>query len=144
MSIKLRSAVVLVGTYFVTNASFAEPNKVLYELQERCGRQASETFKMEHGSNVTNTSEGQTVANYENHYNARLNKCFYLEIAMIFPRTKDRKMSTSLRLFDLHENREFGSYFRFDGGPVMQCAVDEKSCGTEQEWRALTKPFMED
>ncbi len=144
MSIKQASVVALVGAYFFTNASYAEPNKVLYELQERCGKQASETFKKEWGANFSNTSEGQTVANYENHYNTRLNKCFYLEMALTFPGTKDRKTSTSLRLFDLHENREFGSYFRFDGGSVMQCMVGETSCRTEQEWRALTKPFMEE
>jgi len=44
MSIKQASVVALVGAYFFTNASYAEPNKVLYELQERCGKQASETF----------------------------------------------------------------------------------------------------
>ena len=54
---------------------YAEPNKVLYELQERCGRQAADTFKKEIGGNITDTSQGQMVANLENHYSARLNKC---------------------------------------------------------------------
>jgi hypothetical protein len=126
----------------------AEPNKVLYELQERCGKQAADTFKKEMGDNITNNNDGgQTIANFENHYNARLNKCFYLERAMIIhPRAKERKASTSLRLFDLHENREFGSYFQFDPplGLVMQCEVGSTSCHSEQEWRALAKPFLED
>jgi hypothetical protein len=121
----------------------AEPNKVLYELQERCGKKASDTFKNEVGTNITKTSEGGTmISNYENHYNGRLNKCFYLQSATIIP--KDRNTSRSLQLFDLHENREVGTYFSFDKGSVMQCQVGNEFCHTEQEWRALVKPFMED
>jgi hypothetical protein len=143
-----RNIAFVFGGLCLLGAAYAEPNKVLYELQERCGRQAADTFKKEFGANVTNTKEGQTVANFENHYNARLNKCFYLESSLIVPTKdrKDRKSSTILRLFDLHENREFGSYFQFDApsGQVMQCEVGGTSCRSEQEWRALAKPFLED
>jgi hypothetical protein len=55
---------------FSTYAS-AQPNKELYELQERCEKQAAEVFKREY-TNVLNTEHGQTLFNYENHYSARI------------------------------------------------------------------------
>src|SRR5262249_44713289 len=135
----------IISVSALSNSSYAEPNKVLYELQERCAKHASDTFKKEIGGNVTKTNDGETmIGNYENHYSGRLNKCFYLETTTILHKTKDRKLSKSLRLFDLHENREVGTYFQFDGSPPMQCTVGDGSCRTEQEWRVLVKPFMED
>jgi hypothetical protein len=62
------AAVLLVGT-----VSHAQPNK------ERCGKQAAEVFAKRWGSGVKNSVAGQSVAEYLNHYNSRLNKCIYLE-----------------------------------------------------------------
>ena len=50
----------------------AQTNKQLYELQERCGKRAAEVFKREYSP-----AHGQMTFNYENHYSARLNKCFF-------------------------------------------------------------------
>lgn len=145
MSIKQIILPAIASVSVLSNGSYAEPNKVLYELQERCGKHAAETFKKEIGGNITKTEDGNTmIGNYENHYSARLNKCFYLEITSIMPKAKDQKPSKSLRLFDLHENRELGTYFRFDGSPPQLCTVGDGFCRTEQEWRLLAKPFMED
>ena len=79
MNTKLGTLVCFATVLLLLSATRAEPNKVLYELQERCGKQASETFQKEWGANVVNTKDGQTLANFENHYNAHLNKCIYLE-----------------------------------------------------------------
>jgi hypothetical protein len=88
----------------------AQPNRELYELQERCGRQAKETFKKEWGANVVNSGNLQMTANYENHYSPRLNKCFYLEISTSYERKSNKATSLkSLRLFDLNENKEYAT-----------------------------------
>ena len=108
-----------------------------YELKERCGRQAAETFKKEWGSNVVNNKNGQTVANFESHYNARLNKCFYLEISKTYER--GQKPWKSLRLFDLLDNKEYATFIE-----GLACEVRDRSCTAEAEWRELIKPFMED
>jgi hypothetical protein len=51
-----------------------------------------------------------------------------------------------LRLFDLNDHKEIGSYIGQLGiqGPVRRCVLQEKQCASEEEWRALIKPFMEE
>ncbi|MBI2748638.1 MAG: hypothetical protein HYX43_04660 [Burkholderiales bacterium] len=49
-----------------------------YELSERCGKTASEEFRREWKNGIVNTETGQMTAGYANHYNSKLNKCFYL------------------------------------------------------------------
>ena len=46
--------------------------------------------------------------NYENHFSQRLNKCLFLEILVV---VEKGKWSKQMRLFDLNENKEYGSYF---------------------------------
>jgi hypothetical protein len=98
-------------------------------------------------SPVPKTEHGQMIVNYENHYNARLKKCFFLEIANTYER-KEGKPTTSkiMRLFDLNDNKQYGIYmsgFSIDG-PPFGCEVQDKGCRSESEWRQLLKPFMED
>jgi hypothetical protein len=123
----------------VSSTAWGQPDKVIYELKERCGRQAAETFNKEWGSNVVNSKDGQTVANFENHYNARLNKCFYLEISTTYER--DKKPLKSFRLFDLLDNKEYATFIE---GFLMHCQVGDRFCTSEAEWRELIRPFMED
>ena len=93
-------------------------------------------FLIEHG-------RFQQPSSYENHYNSRLNRCFYLEAFLLHG--NEPSLTRMMRLIDLHDNREIGRYSKsltndFD----MACQVQEKQCKTEAEWRALIKPFMED
>jgi hypothetical protein len=69
----------------------AQPNKQLSELQERCSRQAAEAFQREYGPGADRQDE---QFNYENHYCARLNKCFFLEIAVSHKPTKLQNYAT--------------------------------------------------
>jgi hypothetical protein len=122
----------------------AQPNKQSYELQERCAKRAAEVFEREYGL-VPDDKDGQTLFNYENHYSARLKKCFFLEIAMSYEREEGKPASKIMRLFDLNENKEYGT---FVSGPTestpLACMVRGKNCQSESEWRQLVKPFMED
>jgi hypothetical protein len=54
-----------------------------------------------------------------------------------------------IMLLDLHENKSIGSYEGMTTEPTMEekafnCFVQEKRCASEEEWRALIKPFMEE
>jgi hypothetical protein len=69
-------SVAIAGLIWLTTYVSAQPNKEVYQLQERCGKRAAEVFEREYGSPLLNDKDGQTLLNYENHYSAGLNKCF--------------------------------------------------------------------
>src|SRR6266404_6863643 len=103
--------------YCIAHVS-AQPNKDLYELQERCSRLAKQTFDREYSPPVLDTADAQTVFNYESHYSARLNKCFFLEIAV----SNEKANSTSskiMSLFDLTKNNKYGTFV--SGAPPPPC-----------------------
>lgn len=126
---------------FSVSFAGAQPNKDAYELQTRCGKQAADVFRREYIP-VQKTAEGQRVFGYENHFSQGLNKCFFLEIATT---VENGKWSKLMRLFDLNENKEYGSYFDSDKTPgFVDCYVRDVRCSSEQEWRMLAKPYLED
>jgi hypothetical protein len=135
---------VIAGLLCFSTYVSAQQNKEKYELQERCGRLAAEVFAREYSA-VSNSEGGQMLINYENHYSARLNKCFFLEIAMSYEREEGKPGSKIMRLFDLTDNKEYAA---FASGPTestpLACVVRGKSCQSESEWGQLVKPFMED
>jgi hypothetical protein len=121
----------------------AQSLKEKYELSERCGKQAAERFEKEWGTGFFDHTDGrQTTSDYEHHYNSRLHKCIYLEIR---DTSKGGKPPLRmLNLLDLHEKRTIGRYSKMEGDAFLVCSVEEKRCKSEEEWRALIKPFMED
>ena len=123
MNTKLSSLVRIVTAFLLVSASRAEPNKVLYELQERCGKQAAENFQKQYGGTVVNG--GQTIALFENHYNARLNKCIYL--LSVRGIRDDKKRTRGLVLNDLYDNKLIGTYLSIDD-EVMFCDVRDAKC----------------
>jgi hypothetical protein len=127
-----------------------EPNKEQYELQERCGKRAEQVFKNDNpgqsgGGVVTNTDEGQNITSYQNHYSATLNKCFYLTTTTGVNYKKQPQYTTTLMtLFDLNENKEYGTFFkRSDMGVPVQCNVQQKICHSQSEWEEFLKPYMD-
>jgi hypothetical protein len=126
----IAAALLLVGT-----ASYAQPNKEQYELQERCGKRAAEFWQHGPGSFPNLPS---VTFNYENHYSARLNKCFFLYLETYV--SENRTTHKNMRLFDLNENKEYGAF----ASTPLACVVRGKGCQSESEWRTLIKPFMED
>src|SRR5262249_25259213 len=119
---------------------FAEPNKVQYELQERCGRQARDIFEKDwKGGGIVNTQDGQIIATFENHYNPTLNKCFYLLTSTSYL-TKRTQASTnvSLILLDVNENREIGEFFQGEHQErPAWCFVLDTTCHSKAEWQRL-------
>jgi len=85
-------------------------------------------LKREYGP-VSDDKNEQTLFNYENHYSARLKKCFFLEIAISYEHEEGKPASKIMRLFDLNENKEYGT---FVSGPTestpVTCVVRGKHC----------------
>ena len=80
---------------------------------------------------------------YRNHYNFRLNKCFYLGLSITEPRSGDERPFSSSRLFDLYESTEIGTYQQLVA-EVVSCDVQGNECQSLLEYQALIKSFMED
>lgn len=131
----------------------AAPDKVAYELRERCGKQASAEFKREFGvAGKPITQSGTTsLYNFQNHYNSKLNACIYLLRSNGFETARSKKPGESAKahemqaLIDLNENREIGSYFKFsDAVAPIQCEVAGRTCQSKVEWEGLIKPYLEE
>lgn len=125
--------------------SFSEPNKV-DELRERCGKRTEEFRKKQFGiKESSGTKDGQTINKYETHYNASLDKCFYLTRSETIGKNKVTKVE---RLFDVGENKEYGMFTGGNRDTFTICVVfvekGKQKCSSEDEWRALIKPYMAD
>jgi hypothetical protein len=134
------------GLCFPTLAT-ADPDTVVYDLQDKCGHRASEWFKGEYGNGITNTSESQILSNFRNHYNPQLNKCFVLLMSTAVnnkaAQQKYKIVSTEMQtLFDLNDNNEYGSFAQA-GSLIMACYVQDKKCLNRAEWQLLLKPYLE-
>ena len=135
-------AILLGGASVAVWATVAQAQTTT-ERYERCGKVAAEVFAKEWGTGFSNTDNGQTIAQYRNHYNFRLNKCFYLELSITEPRSGDERPFSSSRLFDLYESTEIGTYQQL-GDEVVSCNVQRNECQSLLDYQALIKPFMED
>jgi hypothetical protein len=133
----------LVAATCLIGVAQAQPDKALHEQQARCGRQAAQTFQQEWGGNAVSTKKAHIVASYQSHYSPRFNTCFHLEITTTTPRAAlDKTSIKTLRLYDLNENREYGTFI--GGSPLHVCKVQGTPCGSEAEWRGLVRSFMEE
>src|SRR5262249_13949106 len=127
----MKTIAAVVGFALLASSAQAQSPTDKSDLNVQCRKEAGERF-------ARNWSE-HSKANFANHYNLRLNKCFYLESAAFYEGAQ--KM---LNLVDLRENKVIGSYDKLEGDPLVVCLVQGKRCKSEAEWRALIKPFMED
>src|SRR6516225_525487 len=128
---------------FLASSALAQSVIDKSELSERCGKQAAKRFEKEWGTGVFSHADGrQTTSNYEHHYNSRLHKCIYLEVRDT--QKSGRPPLRMLTLLDLQGKRTIGKYRKLEGDRFAVCWVQETQCKTEEEWRALIKPFMED
>ena len=136
----MKSAMAMIFATLFSADCYAEPDKAQYELQERCGRRAGEVFKHDWPQPTVTDKNGVTVGNYVNHYNARLNKCFYLEVVTVASSDKAVGPSHIQRLFDINENRELGTFYQSDKS--VGCDILGKHCSSIDEWGRLIRPYM--
>jgi len=76
---------------------------------------------------------------FENDYNVRLNKCFLLEENTMMTRDQGKTYSTKLlTLIDVNANKVYGSF------SPLNCDLLETKCRSEEEFRALMRPYLQD
>lgn len=122
-------------------------SRVVYELREKCGKDAADWFKREHESDGVIPNSVLPLRNeYSNHYNERLNRCYAVVLRVdAFVRPKSESLTLqNATLADVNENREVGKYFaNSNNAAYTKCSVEDSRCQSYEEWQALAKPFME-
>src|ERR1700730_5616852 len=99
----------VLGYLLITPAcADAEPNKAQYELQERCGKRATEFVAKEYGrERIYNKHTRLISPAFVNHYNIALNKCFVLLTLQVSENAN--VVITEISLIDVDENRDIGN-----------------------------------
>jgi hypothetical protein len=112
----------------------AETSVRLYQLQTNCQKLAGETFRRE-------AAYDEDRIDYRAHYNARLNKCFYVET---YRSPTPVGINKWVYLSDLQENRIYGGFHRSTNIGLFYCSLEDKECHSEAEWKENLKPYMEE
>jgi hypothetical protein len=141
-------AIMVLGVGAAAPEVSAEPNKILYELQERCAKTAAAKFARDHPEGPeSNTKDTFTIRKYENHYDAASNKCFSKDTTRILKyasKSDPGYTITLMTLFDVNENKQYGYFWGESYNDLPhKCEVKDKPCHSEDEWRELIKPYME-
>jgi hypothetical protein len=124
-----------------------KPQTNTLEYQAKCAEQAAKIFK-------DSGFKPNQMAGYENHYNAKLNKCFILiqNVDAKSPGT----VWTFKNLSDAYEGKSYGEYAwhtdkvkKYWEVPPFMCKVvlqsgEDRVCKSDDEFQELTKPYMED
>jgi hypothetical protein len=132
----------------IAPAPTAPDPRVVYELREKCGKDAQAWYHHYFEENVTKVP-GYTLINssFTSHYSERMNQCFAVVISLTSSRddkTKVVKFFDDRLLADVLENRDLGTFMKFSNmDRPMDCSVHEKNCTSLDQWQDLTKPFME-
>lgn len=125
---------VLLPVLLTSTIAHSQSRKEIYELQERCGKSASDMFDKDFPKD-----ERKGLETFENSYNVRLNKCFILEDNTVTTRDQGKTYQYKLlTLIDVNGNKVYGSF------SPLNCDVLEKKCRNEQEFRTLIRTYMED
>jgi hypothetical protein len=113
------------------------------EMAEQCARLSREQFRRAWKEGKENTADGPVTAEFLNHYNAKLNTCFYL-LTVVSPGTL-KKM-----LFDINGGELYGEYL----GPAntespaasrpKTCRIENLYCASGREWDVLAEPYMQE
>ena len=129
------------------NQNIIKEQSSLSVFQEQCGKRSNEYFNKEYGNGIINGGDGERlISNYTNHYNNKLHKCYILITSTEFIRNMENKIENirMKTLFDLNENKEYGSLIQFENNnKPINCRILEKYCNLEKEWDSLVKPYME-
>jgi hypothetical protein len=123
----------------------SESKTALLDLQEKCAKQAREEFK-----NYWQDSEG---ADFTNHYNAKLNRCF-IRVQYIDTRTVRGTIFNYSEVFDAFERKVYAQWDwhtekdkKYWQVPPTECKVTlpsgEQICRSSDEYDSLVKQLME-
>ncbi len=116
------------------------------DLQEKCAKQALKEFK--------NYWEDRPMADFRNHYNVKLNKCF-MQVQSLDLHTAPGRRYFYKILYDAFEGKDYAEYAHMSEKnkadwevPPFMCKVtllsgEERICHSPEEFDALVKQYME-
>jgi hypothetical protein len=148
--VKKKIILCIVLGLILANNTYAGSIKEEYELSERCKKSADDWFQKEWGGqHISNDGKMTTMADYKCHYNNKLNKCFVLLTTTTIPKDKKGRIINTNVLFDINENKEYGSYTKIQNESGYGSLLDIKSsleveCTTKGAWDLLVKPYMKE
>ncbi len=109
------------------------------ELSEQCGKTSRDQFRRDWKDGVAPAADGQMTAGFSNHYNAKLNTCFYLLTVK-----QSTNSALKIMLFDINDGEQYGEYLGPAAGLPRICRIEGMYCASEREWEVLVRPYMED
>lgn len=115
------------------------------EAAQQCREQVAKLYRDTWPKAMTDDSNSHV--RYFGHYNSRLGKCIFLETVSGVSRSPALKRilpRETQRLGDAGENRNLGKFDRWNDEPPVTCWVQDKKCGSKQEWERLIRPYLED
>ncbi len=140
----------IVCSFWLPRGAYADATKTQYELRERCGKQVDTYFRREWGEGIKNTRDLLMTADFTDHYNEKLNKCFFVLTVNSASRkpASTRGVTTSMDLFEINEHKEYGMFFAPEGAPPMECWVldangKQQSCRSQDAWKLMIRSYME-
>jgi hypothetical protein len=144
----MKHALALLVIALLLGSHFAGAQSTL-ALQEKCSA-AAEKYFLEVTKGATETDKDGTLwaYNYQCHYSKKLDRCFILFITSSFPKDKDKPVLWFEDVYDVFEAKPYGSFLRAQyknyNWPVRECTVGDKVCHSEDEFKTLIKPYMEE
>lgn len=112
--------------------------RIVYDLREKCGREAREWFKQAWGDGAP--KDMPVTADYTAHYNQQLNRCYLLLEVTTSGKTNVMKDKS---LLDVSENKglaDLSQSSKFE--QPTQCTIGNQSCVSHADWDAFVAPFM--
>ncbi|HLX81812.1 MAG TPA: hypothetical protein VKS43_14630 [Burkholderiales bacterium] len=138
----------------VEEAAPALSQRQVYELSEQCATRSRDQFRRDWKNGAVSTPQGRMSADFIDHYNAKLNTCFYLLTVRHSTDNGDQGGAStdavSIKLFDIGDGEQYGEY----SGPAVAgspptslpktCSIEAMYCASRREWDVLLQPYMED
>jgi len=115
------------------------------ELAQQCRDQVAKLYRDTWPKGVTD--DGNSRVRFDSHYNSRLGKCIFLETVSGVTRSPALKRilpRETQRLGEAGENHNLGKFDRWNDEVPVTCWVQEKKCGSKQEWEQLIRPYFEE
>jgi hypothetical protein len=126
--------------------------RAMYDLREKCGRDAQEWFLRFYGTDPAPIGGLAFTQDFKNHYNERLNRCYAVlsrtGMGMIAQhpgdKTKDLVQTLDKHLFEVNENNDMGRFFiNTQSSAPLNCRIVDQQCASLKEWESLAAAYME-
>jgi hypothetical protein len=124
----------------------AQTPGIVYDLREKCGRDARDWFQHFHGADINSDVPSAFITTqdeYSNHYNETLNRCYALVLISKMITSEKGVRTQEMDLVEVNENRQLGRFFiNSTLDKPMYCNVEDQKCNSQAEWANLTAPYM--